>query len=50
MTDEQFVDKFMDLVFEYTNTNGDTLMYGETIETPKAKFEVELSIICCNNN
>lgn len=50
MTDEQFVEKFMDLVHEYTNTNGDTLMYDETIETTKGTFDVEVSIICYNND
>ena len=50
MTDEQFIEKFMDLVHEYTNTKEDTLMYGATIETSKGTFDVEVSIICYNND
>ena len=50
MTDEQFIEKFMDLVHEYTNTKGDTLMYGETIETSNGTFDVEVGIICYNND
>ena len=45
MTDEQFIEKFMDLVYGYTNTKADTLMYGETIETSNGTFDVEVSII-----
>lgn len=50
MTDEQFIEKFMDLVGEYTHTNDDNVMYGETIETPKGTFDVEVNIICYNND
>lgn len=49
MTDEQFIEKFMDLVHEYTNAKGDTLMYGETIETSNGTFDVEINIIGYNN-
>jgi hypothetical protein len=49
MTDEQFVDKFMDLVLEYTNTKDDTIIYGETVETQKGIFDIEVKIICYNN-
>ena len=49
MTDEQFIEKFMDLVLGYMHTKGDTLMYGETIETSKGTFDVEVSIIEYNN-
>lgn len=49
MTDEQFIEKFGDLVYEYIHTKGDTLMYGETIETPKGTFDVEVNIIEYNN-
>lgn len=50
MTDEQFIEKFMDLVHEYTNTKDMTLMYGETIETPMGTFDIEVNIICYNND
>lgn len=49
MTDEQFVEKFMDLVHEYINTKDDAIIYGETVETQKGIFDVEVKIICYNN-
>lgn len=50
MNGEQFIEKFRDLVHEFLNTKGCDIMYGETIETSKGTFDVEVTIIGYNND
>ena len=50
MTEEQLIEVFRDLVRDFLHKRGGTVMFGETIETSKGTFDVELSIIEYDND
>ena len=50
MTEEQLIEVFRDLMHTYLHTRGGDVLYGETIETSKGTFDVELRITEYNND
>lgn len=50
MNEEQLIEVFRDLIHTYLHRVGGDVLYGETIQTSKGTFDVELRIIEYNND